>query len=78
MNVLNILTPDLREKLQNEGIEKLLDFLGDERLEKKKERMRNLLKIANHDEALYREISHPEEPELKLVCYIGIVNQEII
>ncbi|GEM_PF-620636 len=33
-----------------------LDQLGEKRLEIKKERMRNLLKIAQTDEALYREI----------------------
>ena len=46
----------LREKLDTQGIEKLLDSLGEERLRQKKTRMENLLKIANPDEALYREL----------------------
>ncbi len=37
-------------------MEKFLDSLGDERLKQKKTRMENLLKIANPDEALYREL----------------------
>lgn len=56
MNILDLVTSNLKEKLQSEGIGGLLDYLGDERLRSKKERMKNLLKIANPDEALYREI----------------------
>jgi len=56
MNILDLITSNLKEKLQSEGIGGLLDYLGNERLRGKKERMENLLKIANPDEALYREI----------------------
>jgi len=56
MKIENLLQPDLQERLQTEGIEKFLDFLGDERLKQKKARMENLLKIADPDEALYREL----------------------
>lgn len=56
MNILDLITSNLKEKLQSEGIGGLLDYLGNERLRGKKERMENLLKIANTDEALYREI----------------------
>jgi len=47
---------DLEGKLLEEDIEKTLVQLGEKRLGIKKERMRNLLKIAQPDEALYREI----------------------
>jgi len=56
MTVENLLNKDLREKLKAQGIKKFLDSLGEERLEQKKTRMENLLKIANPDEALYREL----------------------
>jgi len=56
MAIENLLDIDLREKFESLGLEKFLDFLGTERLEQKKARMANLLKIANPDEALYREI----------------------
>jgi hypothetical protein len=56
MTIEHLLQPELQERLKAEGIEKFLDFLGDERLRQKKARMANLLKIANPDEALYREI----------------------
>jgi len=56
MTVENLLNKDLREKLEAQGIEKFLDSLGEERLKQKKTRMENLLKIANPDEALYREL----------------------
>jgi len=56
MKIENLLQPDLQERLQTEGIEKFLDFLGDERLKQKKARIENLLKIADPDEALYREL----------------------
>jgi len=42
MKIENLLQPDLQERLQTEGIEKFLDFLGDERLKQKKTRMENL------------------------------------
>jgi len=42
--------------LQKTELYKLLDLKGMERLENKKQRMQNLLKIAEPDEALYREI----------------------
>ncbi len=51
-----LFNPDLQKKLNENGIEKFLDSLGDERLKQKKIRMENLLKIANPDEALYREL----------------------
>ncbi|MCD6318321.1 DUF2851 family protein [Candidatus Aerophobetes bacterium] len=47
---------DLQKKLNEDGFEKFLDSLGEERLRQKKTRMENLLKIANPDEALYREL----------------------
>lgn len=56
INILDLLTSNLKEKLKSEGIGELLNYLGDERLRRKKERMENLLKIANPEEALYREI----------------------
>lgn len=56
MKIQKLLNPDLQEKLKLEGIEKFLDFLGEEKLKQKKTRMRNLLKITNPNEALYREI----------------------
>jgi len=56
MKIENLLQPDLQARLQTEGIEKFLDLLGDERFKQKKTRMENLLKIANPDEALYREL----------------------
>ncbi|MGQ9616662.1 MAG: DUF2851 family protein [Spirochaetota bacterium] len=43
-------------KIEEKGLYELLDSKGEERLRQKKERMRNLLKIAKPDEALYREI----------------------
>lgn len=52
----HLLAADLREKLESLDICKFLDYIGDMRLVQKKTRMKNLLKIANHDEALYREI----------------------
>ncbi len=45
-----------RVKLPKEDIGTSLDQLGEKRLLNKKERMKNLLKIAFPDEALYREI----------------------
>jgi len=56
MGIANLLDTDLREKFETLGLEKFLDFLGAERLRRKKVRMANLLKIAHPDEALYREI----------------------
>ncbi|MCD6471794.1 DUF2851 family protein [Candidatus Aerophobetes bacterium] len=56
MVVEDLLSRDLQEKLDIQGIEKFLDSLGEERLKQKKTRMENLLKIANPDEALYREL----------------------
>jgi len=47
---------DSMGKLLKEGVSSLLDQLGEKRLLNKKERMKNLLKIAQPDEALYREI----------------------
>lgn len=47
---------DLIGKLLQEDVGTSLDSLGDKRLLHKKERMKNLLKIAATDEALYREI----------------------
>jgi len=44
------------EKLSKDNFKTLLDQLGEKRLLNKKERMKNLLKIAVPDEALYREI----------------------
>jgi len=55
-NFLYLLNAGLKEKLESLGIEKLLDYLGNKRLQEKKIRMENLLRIANPDEALYREI----------------------
>jgi hypothetical protein len=54
--ILHLLSSDLEEKLKSLGVEGFLDYLGDMRLQQKKVRMENLLKIANPDEALYREI----------------------
>ena len=51
-----LFNPDLQKKLNEDGFEKFLDSLGEERLKQKKTRMENLLKIANPDEALYREL----------------------
>lgn len=56
MIIESLISKDLREKLDIQGIEKFLDSLGDERLRQKKTRMENLLKIAAPDEALYREL----------------------
>jgi len=56
MRIKSVLDTTLRERLEAQGIEKFLDSLGEERLKQKKTRMENLLKIANPDEALYREI----------------------
>lgn len=53
---LHLLSSDLEEKLKSLGVEGFLDYLGDMRLQQKKSRMENLLRIANPDEALYREI----------------------
>jgi len=47
---------DPKRELPKEDTGTSLDQLGEKRLEIKKERMRNLLKIAQPDEALYREI----------------------
>jgi len=44
------------EKLPKDDLKIFLDQLGEKRLVNKKERMKNLLKIAVPDEALYREI----------------------
>lgn len=54
--ISHLLSSDLKEKLESLGAQKLLDYLGDKRLQEKKKRMENLLNIANPDEALYREI----------------------
>ncbi len=56
MAIENLLDTDWREKLKSLGLEGFLDLLGTERLAQKKARMANLLRIANPDEALYREI----------------------
>lgn len=56
MAIENLPDTDLREKLKSLGLGRFLDFLGAERFKQKKARMANLLKIANPDEALYREI----------------------
>jgi len=56
MEITQFLNPYLQKRLKKDGIEKFLDSLGDERLKQKKTRMENLLKIANPDEALYREL----------------------
>jgi len=56
MQITQFLNPELQKRLNKDGIEKFLDSLGDERLKQKKARMENLLKIANPDEALYREL----------------------
>ena len=56
MAIENLLGTNLRGKLESLELEKFLDFLGAERLRRKKVRMANLLKIAHPDEALYREI----------------------
>jgi len=56
MQTVQFLNPDLQKKLNEDGFEKFLDSLGEERLKQKKVRMENLLKIANPDEALYREL----------------------
>lgn len=54
--ISHLLSSDLKEKLESLGAQKLLDYLGDKRLQEKKKRMENLLNVANPDEALYREI----------------------
>jgi len=56
MVVERLLGKDLQQELKTEELGKFLDSLGDERLKQKKIRMENLLKIANPDEALYREL----------------------
>ena len=56
MQIVQFLNPELQKRLNKDGIEKFLDSLGEERLRQKKTRMENLLKIANPDEALYREL----------------------
>ena len=56
MQITQFLNPHLQKRLNKDGIEKFLDSLGEERLKQKKTRMENLLKIANPDEALYREL----------------------
>jgi len=56
MQIVQFLNPDLQKKLNENGLEKFLNFLGKERLKQKKIRMENLLKIADPDEALYREL----------------------
>jgi len=55
-NISHLLSSDLKNKLESLGVEGFLDYLGDMRLQQKKSRMENLLRIANPDEALYREI----------------------
>jgi len=47
---------DSKGKLPKEDVRAFLDQLGEKRLLIKKQRMKNLLKIAQPDEALYREI----------------------
>lgn len=42
--------------LETKNIGEVLDSLGEERIREKEERMQNLLKVAEPDEALYREI----------------------
>ena len=54
--ISHLLSSDLKKKLESMEVEKVLDYLGNMRLQQKKSRMENLLKIANPDEALYREI----------------------
>jgi len=56
MQITQFLNPELQKRLNEDGIERFLDSLGNERLKQKKTRMENLLKIANPDEALYREL----------------------
>jgi hypothetical protein len=56
MKYIDLLEPKLKEIFATHGIEKFLDTLGEQRIEQKKERMANLLKIAGSDEAIYREI----------------------
>lgn len=56
MQINQFLNPELQERLNKDGIGRFLDSLGEERLRQKKTRMENLLKIANPDEALYREL----------------------
>ena len=56
MQITQFLNPCLQKRLNKDGIEKFLASLGEERLKQKKTRMENLLKIANPDEALYREL----------------------
>jgi len=55
MQIIQFLNPYLQKRLNEDGIERFLDSLGEERLRQKKTRMENLLKIADPDEALYRE-----------------------
>lgn len=50
------LNSDLKAKFDALGAEKFLDSLGEERIKEKESRMQNLLKEAEPDEALYREI----------------------
>lgn len=45
-------------KIEEKSFYKLLDSKGEERLEQKKERMKNLLKISEPNEALYSEINN--------------------
>jgi len=42
MQTTQFLNPDLQKRLKKDGIEKFLDFLGEERLKQKKTRMENL------------------------------------
>ena len=56
MQITQFLNSDLQKKLNEDGIGRFLDSLGEERLRQKKTRMENLLKIADPDEALYREL----------------------
>jgi len=56
MQITQFLNPYLQKRLNKDGNEKFLDSLGKERLKQKKTRMENLLKIANPDEAIYREL----------------------
>lgn len=50
------LKSDSKREMPKEDVRIFLDKLGEKRLLNKKERMKNLLKIAQPDEALYREI----------------------
>lgn len=51
-----LISSDPRVKLDTLSVAKFLDSLGEERITAKEQRMQNLLKEAEPDEALYREI----------------------